>query len=206
MNIFRKFTAGATLVAGLAILPTAQAQLLSPGMSNTTIATGLVTPRTYVVFSNQVLGASGALMLGTNTNSANITNWNSQLGLTNGWLTNQNVYIQAPTLMGAASVQEIGLTAVIGNSNKFAQASNIVINIYPAYDTSGGSTAVIAPRYGTLFSANPILTWTVSTLSNTIVGTNLLKTSWAPATALGYTVSNTTLSNISLSLFQTDVP
>jgi hypothetical protein len=183
--------------------PKADAQNVATGP--TMASSGMVTPRTYTLISNFLLTNIQGLESMTLTN----TNLFSAL-LGPSWptsLTNQGVYVEAPTLLAAGAIHEIGLWCVVSNSNGFVANSNLIVTVYPAYDLTGGSQNTIAGRYGQLFSTNAILTWTIS-FSNGCgtFGTNISVPLWCPATALGYTISNTTKSNIVASLYQTDVP
>jgi hypothetical protein len=185
----------------------AQAQLVASGPS-TTQATALVSPRSYLLVSNFLMGPKSNYNAGTISNTSGLSYlFGSSVP---SWLTNQNVYALAPTLMPNGPAPPIGLMAIIQETNNLtgtsAGASNIVINVYPAYDTSGGSTASVSPRYGQLFGSNAIFTWTITHMTNGTWVTNLPSTLWEPATALGYTISNQCNSNVTLTLIQTDVP
>jgi hypothetical protein len=161
------------------------------GQSLQAQATTQVIPRTYPVFSSvlltnlQSLPASGAIL----TNTATPT-----------------VAAQTNTFIPFSGAHAIGLTCSIVNSNNFAAASNLVVYIYPAYDTLGGNPNSLNGRYGTNFSTVPLLTWTIAYLTNTIVSTNIPAAIWEPATSLGYTITNTTKSNIVVTLTQYVAP
>jgi hypothetical protein len=193
------------LALGLSALtvPTVEAQIAAQGTYSA--ATSQVAPRTYTVCSNLVLTPSQYLGSGTITNTNNFAsllgaNWPS-------WLTNQGVYASAPTLLPNGSAHEVGLWAVIQTTNALQHSSNMVVTVYPAYDTTGGSGSSLAERYGQLFCTNsPLLTWNIPYLTNGVFGTNLTIPSWCPATSLGYVISNGVTSNTTFSLFQENTP
>lgn len=137
--------------------------------------TTAVKPRQYVLLNSQ--SVSNTQYLGTNVNQPSVT-----LGCT-------NVYTNVPTFIPfGGSSHPIGLTLQIVNSNKFAASSNIVVTVYPAYDT-GGSTG-IGSAVGTNYCPVPIFVWTVSYTTNLFVSTNIPSALWEPATSLGITVTN----------------
>jgi hypothetical protein len=184
--------------------PTAEAQLVAQSTASINQATALVTPRVYLVVSNLFMTNSQFFGTGTITNTNNLA---SILGPSwPSWITNQNVYALAPTMMAPQGASEIGLTAIIQTTNNLAHASNMVVTVYPAYDTSGGSTASVSARYGQLFGASNILTWTINYTTNGIYTTNIAVANWRPATSLGYTISNGITSNTTFTLMQSDVP
>jgi hypothetical protein len=158
-------------------------------------ATTEVFPRQYHAVSNLLLTAN--MTANTNGNlyaPVLALNGTNQVG---GW---------APTFIPFSGAHAIGLTAIIGCTNKYAAASNCVVVVYPAYDTSGGGASINNPKYGTNFTATPMLTWTISYQTNSTQSTNIPIGLWEPATALGYVVSNTVASNISLTLIQATTP
>ena len=192
MKTFFKSIARAALLASLAlfVVQSVRAQ-----------ATTMVAPRQYVLFTGSALGSHG--YLGTNAAQPTVTP-----GFT-------NVYASTNTLIPFSGAHAIGLTFVLGNSNVFAAASNIVVTVYPAYDTGGGNATTIGQRYGTNFSPSPLLVWTLSNGGTNSAGngwvytaytTNLPTTTWEPATALGFTVTNTTGSNLVASLTMSVAP
>ena len=73
----------------------------------------------------------------------------------------QSVGVFTNTLIPFSGAHSIGLTMQIVNTNKFAANSNLVVTIYPAYDTGGGNGSGINQAYGTNFSTTPLLTWTI---------------------------------------------
>ncbi len=153
-------------------------------------ATTQVTPRVYPVLSSQLLTngqslpASGAILTNTATPAVAASN---------------------VTFIPFSGAHAIGLSCSIINSNKFTQSSNLVIYVYPAYDTNASSGG-LSGRYGTNFSTNPLLTWTIPYVTNTLVSTSIPAASWEPATALGYTITNATGSNITVTLTQYVAP
>jgi hypothetical protein len=204
-------------IAGFSCLlwqsPTVKAQAIATGNSLSQ-ATGLVTPRTWTVFSQQIMSNGQVLASGTISNA---TTLNTLVGTNDpnsiGWLTNQPGYVIAPTLIPNGPAHAIGLIAIINNTNNFAHSSNIVVNVYAGYDTTGGNTASVSARYGQLFSATPILAWTITYTTNGIYTTNIPSSVWEPATCLGYAVTNTAtataagaVSNVYLTLLQTVAP
>ena len=159
---------------------------LSPGLVHGQ-ATTLVKPRQYTLVSSQLL-----------TNSQSMTN--------NSGLPGQNIGVFTNTLTPYSGSHSIGLAAFITVTNNLPGISNVVINIYPAYDNNGGSTNGIGQSYGTNFATVPIFTWNVAYKTNAVVMTNLMTSQWEPATSLGYTISNASSSNIVLTLIQSQAP
>jgi hypothetical protein len=152
----------------------------------------MVRPRQYALLSSQLFTNNEML----NTNAALPTA--APGGQTVGVFTN--------TLIPFSGSHAIGLTMQIVNTNKFAASSNLVVTVYPAYDTGGGNTNGIGQVYGTNFSTTPLLTWTISYQTNSLQSTNLPAALWEPATSLGYTISNATSSNLVLTLTQSVAP
>ncbi|HEY3861643.1 MAG TPA: hypothetical protein VGO59_07135 [Verrucomicrobiae bacterium] len=149
-------------------------------------ATTQVMPRAYPVFNSQLLTSLQALppnAIQTNVLSATVA------GQTN-------------TFIPYSGAHAIGLVCQIVNTNAFAQSSNVIIYVYPAYDSLGGNGSSLNGRYGTNFSTTPVLAWTIGTLTNTIASTNLLAGQWEPATSLGFCITNTTKSNLVVTLTQ----
>lgn len=177
-----------TLMALLALTPRADAQ-----------GTSMVRPRQYTLLSSVTLSNTQALL----TNAA----------LPNPAPGTQAVGVFTNTLIPFSGSHTIGITCQIVNPNNFVASSNLVVTIYPAYDTGGGNMNGIGQAYGTNFSTTPLLTWTISYKTNTFVSTNLMTGQWEPATSLGYTVSNAATgtiggspSNITVTLTQSTVP
>lgn len=155
-------------------------------------STTMVRPRQYTLLSSQLFTNNEML----NTNAA-------LPGVTPGA---QTVGVFTNTLIPFSGTHAIGLTMQIVNTNKFAANSNLVVTIYPAYDTGGGNSNGINQAYGTNFSSTPLLTWTISYQTNSFQSTNLPATLWEPATSLGYTITNATASNLVLTLTQSVAP
>lgn len=149
--------------------------------------TTLVKPRQYTLLSSQLL-----------TNKQALT--------TNASLPGQNIGVFTNTLTPYSGTHPIGLTAMIGCTNNLPGSSNVVVAVYPAYDNGGGSGGGIGSSYGTNFATVPIFTWTIAYQTNSVQMTNLGPLLWEPATALGYTVSNGSTSNITLTLIQSQNP
>ncbi|HEX3717840.1 MAG TPA: hypothetical protein VH595_07715 [Verrucomicrobiae bacterium] len=177
-----------TLMALLALTPCADAQ-----------ATSMARTRQYTLLSSVTLSNTQALL----TNAA----------LPSPSPGSQAVGVFTNTLIPFSGSHSIGITCQIVNPNNFVANSNLVVTIYPAYDTGGGNANGIGQAYGTNFSATPLLTWTISYKTNTFVSTNLAASQWEPATSLGYTVSNAATgtiggspSNITVTLTQSTVP
>lgn len=152
--------------------------------------TTLVRPRQMYLLSNALFTASMA----TNTN-----------GPVFG--TAFRVAVFTNTLIPFNAAHPAGLTVIIGNTNNFAAgSSNFNIAMYAASDTSlvaGAAAGPIGAAYGTNFGMNPIQTWsapfgcaTQSSFTNQYWWTNFPNTLWEPATSLGFTFTNSTLSNI----------
>jgi len=149
--------------------------VLSPQPSHAQ-ATTQVMPRQYQLFSGVTLSNTQVLL----SNPALPT---TGLGYTNvGAFTN--------TFMPFTGAHAIGLQVQIVTTNKNAAVSNIVVTVFPAYDVGGGNSAGLAGRYGTNFSATPLLVWTIPYITNGTASTNLMISQWEPATSLGYIVSN----------------
>jgi hypothetical protein len=155
-------------------------------------STTVVRPRLYTLLSSQLFTNNEML----NTNAALPT-------LSPGA---QSVGVFTNTLIPFSGAHSIGLTMEIVNTNKFAANSNLIVTIYPAYDTGGGNGNGINQVYGTNFSTTPLLTWTISYQTNSLQSTNLPATLWEPATSLGYTITNATGSNLVLTLTQSVAP
>jgi hypothetical protein len=162
-------------------------------------ATTQVLPRQYTLLSSVVVSNGQALL----TNAALPT---AGPGYT-------NVYCFTNTFIPFSGTHAIGLVAQIVNTNKFAASSNLVITVYPAYDTGGGNASSLNGRYGTNFTQTPVLVWTIGYTTNQTASTNLLASQWEPATSLGYSIVNggsaTTggaASNIWVTLLQTVTP
>jgi hypothetical protein len=149
-------------------------------------ATTVVKPRQYILFS------------GLLTSLQSIT--------TNAALPGQNIGVFTNTLTPYTGSHPIGLSAIITTTNNMAHASNIVVNVYPAYDTFGGNTNGISQAYGTNFATVPIYTWTVPWVTNEIVLTNLPTTLWEPATSMGFTISNQCTSNVTFTFTMSQAP
>jgi hypothetical protein len=149
--------------------------------------TTLVRPRQYTLLSSQLL---------TNKQAIN----------TNASLPGQTIGLFTNTLTPYSGPHPIGLTAIIGCTNNQAGSSNVVVAVYPAYDNGGGNSNVIGGTYGTNFATVPIFTWTIAYQTNSTQMTNLGPLVWEPATSLGYTVSNGSTSNITLTLIQSQSP
>jgi hypothetical protein len=150
-------------------------------------ATTLVKPRQYTLVSSMLLTNSQAI----NTNSA---------------LPGQTIGVFTNTLTPYSGTHPIGLAAFITCTNNLPGTSNVVINIYPAYDNNGGNTNGLNESYGTNFATVPIFTWNVAYRTNAVVLTNIASATWEPATSLGYTISNASASNIVLTLIQSQSP
>jgi hypothetical protein len=149
-------------------------------------ATTVVKPRQYVLFS------------GLLTNQQSI--------LTNAALPGQSIGVFTNTLTPYSGSHPIGLSAIITSTNNMAHASNIVVTVFPAYDTFGGNTNGIGQAYGTNFATVPIYTWTVPWQTNEIVLTNLMASQWEPATSMGFTISNQCTSNVSFTFTMSQAP
>jgi len=175
-----KHTIKALLAAGLVTLPWSGGLLYGQ-------ATTLVKPRQYTLVSSMLLTAN----LAVNTNAA---------------LPGQNIGVFTNTLTPYSGSHPIGLAAFITCTNNLPGTSNVVINVYPAYDNFGGNTNGIGQSYGTNFATVPIFTWNVAYKTNAVVMTNLMAATWEPATSLGYTISNASASNIVLTLIQSQSP
>jgi hypothetical protein len=156
-------------------------------LASTTVKTNSSTNYTMV---NPSFGPSGN---STGATPLNATNFAA------GW---------APTFMPFSGAHAIGLSVQILNSNAYAAASNLVINVYPSYDTAGGTGTAISGRYGTNFSLSPMLSWSISypASSSNLYTTNLLTTAWEPATALAYIITNAVGSNLLVNLVQSTTP
>jgi hypothetical protein len=155
-------------------------------------ATTMVRPREYALLSSQLF--TNNEMLDSNAALPSVAQGAQSVGV----FTN--------TLIPFSGAHAIGLTMQIVNTNKFAASSNLVVTVYPAYDTGGGNTNGIGQVYGTNFSTTPLLTWTISYQTNSLQSTNLPAALWEPATSLGYTISNATSSNLVLTLTQSVAP
>jgi hypothetical protein len=175
-NIKAAAWAGLLAVSAFSLQPSAFAQ-----------ATTLVKPRQYTLVSSMLLTSSQTI----NTNSA---------------LPGQTIGVFTNTLTPYSGSHPIGLAAFITCTNNLPGTSNVVINIYPAYDNNGGNTNGINGSYGTNFATVPIFTWNVAYRTNAVVMTNLMSGQWEPATSLGYTISNASASNIVLTLIQSQSP
>src|SRR5208283_3651952 len=82
----------------------AQAQIVAQGPSSASQVSGLVSPRSYVVVSNLFMTNSQFFGTGTITNTNNLP---SILGPSwPSWITNQNVYALAPTMMAPQGSSE----------------------------------------------------------------------------------------------------
>jgi hypothetical protein len=110
------------------------------------------------------------------------------------------------TLTPYSGAHPIGLSAIITTTNNMAHASNIVVNVFPAYDNFGGNTNGIGQAYGTNFATVPIYTWSVPWITNEIVLTNLMTSQWEPATSIGFTISNACTSNVSFTFTVSQAP
>jgi hypothetical protein len=163
--------------------------LLFGSLATATFAqpTTLVRPRQYTLLSSQLLT-------------------NKQAISTNLSLPGQNIGVFTNTLTPYSGSHPIGLTAIIGCTNNLGGNSNVVVAVYPAYDNSGGNSNVLGGTYGTNFATVPIFTWTIAYQSNSTQMTNLAPLLWEPATSLGYTVSNGSTSNITVTLIQSQSP
>ena len=150
-------------------------------------ATTQVKPRQYTLLSSQVLTSKQVL----NTNAA---------------LPGQNIGVFTNTWLAMTGTHPIGLTAIIQTTNILAGASNVVVNVYPAYDSGGGNTSGLGGSYGTNFATVPIFTWTISYTTNSIQMTNLSTALWEPATSLGFTISNGIAANTTFTLIQSVIP
>ncbi|HEV7926746.1 MAG TPA: hypothetical protein VGR14_15410 [Verrucomicrobiae bacterium] len=149
-------------------------------------ATTTVKPRQYILFSGLLT--------------------NQQSLITNAALPGQNIGVFTNTLTPYSGSHPIGLSAIITSTNNMAHASNIVVTVFPAYDTFGGNTNGIGQAYGTNFATVPIYTWTVPWLTNEIVLTNLMASQWEPATSMGFTISNQCTSNVSFTFTMSQAP
>jgi hypothetical protein len=172
------------LAKGFFLLPSSFLLLCSPRAEAQ--ATTTVKPRQYILFSGLL----------TNQQSIN----------TNGALPGQNIGVFTNTLTPYSGSHPIGLSAIITTTNNMAHASNIVVNVYPAYDTFGGNTNGIGQSYGTNFATVPNYTWTVPWQTNEIVLTNLMTSQWEPATSLGFTISNACTSNVNFTFTVSQAP
>jgi hypothetical protein len=177
----------------------AVAMLLAGTRSARGQATSLVRPRQYTLLSSVTLSNTQALL----TNAA----------LPNPALGSQAVGVFTNTLLPFSGGHSIGLSVQIVNPNNFVANSNLVVTVYPAYDTGGGNSNGAGQAYGTNFSLTPLLTWTISYKTNSFQSTNLTAAQWEPATSLGYTVSNAATAtvggsplNIVVTLTQNTVP
>jgi len=168
----------------LSVLLLASGLCARPGVAQPTT---LVKPRQYTLLTSQLL-----------TNKQAIT--------TNAALPGQTIGVFTNTLTAFSGSHPIGLTALIGCTNNLAGSSNVVVAVYPAYDNNGGNSNGIGVTYGTNFATVPIFTWTIAYQTNSIQMTNLAPLAWEPATSLGYTVSNGSTSNITLTLIQSQSP
>jgi hypothetical protein len=177
------------MVRGLALVAAVAAALMPANSQGQ--ATTMVRPRQYALLSSQLFTNNEML----NTNAALPTSATG--GQTVGVFTN--------TLIPFGGSHSIGLTMQIINTNKFAANSNLIVTVYPAYDTGGNATG-INQAYGTNFSSTPLLTWTISYQTNSFQSTNLPASLWEPATSLGYTITNATASNLVLTLTQSVAP
>jgi hypothetical protein len=148
--------------------------------------TTLVKPRQWTLFSGWL------------TNSQAITNNAALPGQIIGAFTN--------TLTPYSGSHPIGLAALMSVTNSNPGASNVVVNVYPAYDINGGVGAGIGTAYGTNFATVPILTWNASYKTNANVLTNLASSQWEPSTSLGFTISNASSSNVFLTLVMSQAP
>jgi hypothetical protein len=148
--------------------------------------TTLVKPRQYTLFQGWL------------TNGQAIT--------TNAALPGQTIGVFTNTLTPYSGSHPLGLAALMSVTNSNPAASNITITVYPAYDNNGGNTNGINESYGTNFATVPILTWTPSYKTNATVLTNIASSAWEPATAMGYTISNGSSSNVYLTLIQSQSP
>jgi hypothetical protein len=149
-------------------------------------ATTLVKPRQYTLFQGWL------------TNGQAIT--------TNAALPGQTIGVFTNTLTPYSGSHPLGLAALMSVTNSNPGASNITIIVYPAYDNYGGNTNGINESYGTNFATVPILTWTPSYKTNATVLTNIASVAWEPATAMGYTISNGSSSNVYLTFIQSQSP
>ena len=149
--------------------------------------TTLVRPRQYTLLSAQLLT-------------------NKQVINTNANLPGQNIGVFTNTLTAYSGSHPVGLTAIIGCTNNQSSSSNVVVAVYPAYDNTGGNSNVIGGTYGTNFATVPIFTWTIAYQTNSTQMTNLGPLVWEPATSLGYTISNGSTSNITVTLIQSQSP
>jgi hypothetical protein len=175
-NVRAAAWAGLLAVSAFSLQPSAFAQ-----------PTTLVKPRQYALVSSLLLTNSQVI----NTNSA---------------LPGQNIGVFTNTLTPYSGSHPIGLAAFITCTNNLAGTSNVVINVYPAYDNFGGQTNGIGQSYGTNFATVPIFTWNVAYKTNAVVLTNIASTAWEPATSLGYTISNASDLNIVVTLIQSQSP
>ena len=180
--------------AGLSLL--AAAAVLAPTDAGAQI-TSLVVPRSYTILNNVLAGPTQVLS----------TNLNNGPGGSN--IDTNGVCGGFSTLIPFGPAHPIGLTLTWTMTNALAHPSNTVVVVYPAYDQSGTTpnvTAGLNTRFGTNVSATPILTWTVSTTTNTVQSTNIIPALWEPATALYFVVSNVCNSNMTYTLIATIPP
>ena len=175
-----KHTIKTFFAAGLVLLPSSTGLLYGQ-------ATTLVKPRQYTLVSSMLFTAN-------------------QVVSTNAALPGQNIGVFTNTLTPFSGSHPIGLAAFITCTNNLPGTSNVVINVYPAFDNFGGNTNGIGQSYGTNFATVPIFTWNVAYKTNAVVMTNLMAAAWEPATSLGYTISNASASNIVLTLIQSQSP
>ena len=154
-------------------------------------STASVRPRIYQLLTGVLLAPKQLLNTNANSTLPGITN------LVACW-TN--------TLTPATGTHPIGLMLTVNITNNLANPSNIVVNVYPAYDVSIGSSG-IGQAMGTNFMTNtPILSWTNSYTTNNVFWTNIPPLNWEPATSLGFTVNNLCNSNTSVSLQMSQAP
>ena len=177
-------------------------------VSNLTVNTNVLGAGLGMFTNNQTvtnLSWGGLTTYGTN-NFPSTANFPNYFGANYGaylWLTNQNVFAVAPTLIGGPyGVHEIGVDIYVVNTNNGGE-TNLQVKVYPAYDTMG----IGGGLYGLLFDTNNLLlSETLAFGTNIHIGTNIAIPTWSPATSLGYTFSNNGVSNITFTVIQNDLP
>jgi hypothetical protein len=150
-------------------------------------ATAQVYPRQYVLW-NAVL-----------TNNQYVTN--------NSALAPQLIGVFTNTLTPFTGPHPIGLSVILTSTNVGnTHSSNIVINAYRAFDLSGGNSNTLGGRYGTNFESSACFSWTIPWTTNETELTNIMPSTWEPATAIGFTISNGSSSNVVMAFTMSQAP
>jgi len=148
-------------------------------------ATTLVKPRQYVLFNGLLAPKQALSTNGTGVATNMLACWTN-------------------TLTPYSCSHPIGLSGIISTTNNMANASNLVVSCYRAFDILGGAS--IGTAYGTNFETTAFFTWTIPWTTNQITLTNIAPALWEPATSIGFTVNNQCNSNVNFTLTMSQAP